>query len=42
MRAHLGPFLDNNDGEIGRELFQPYGRCQPRGARANDHHVEIH
>ena len=46
MRADLGALLQHDDGDLlaglGRELLEPDRRGEPRGARADDHDVELH
>ena len=41
MRSELRALFDDDDGERGRALFQPDRRCEPRGAAADNHDIEI-
>ena len=42
MRADLGALLDHDHGGVGRDLLEPDGGGKAGGARADDHHVELH
>ena len=42
MRADFGALLHHDDGNLRPDLLQPDGGGEPRGAGADDHHIEFH